>query len=164
MRTYILIAIFVIMIIWAVMRQHRIKQIIMMGGAGHGSGGHGSGGHGSGGHGSSGMGRGGPSGMGRGGPSGMGRGDPSGHHDIGHGRGHGRGYPYQRGHMRYVNGAYYDGGWGNGWGWWPYWLDWNWWYPRYDCMDYATDQCQGVDDYQSCFNAEYQNCPYNYYY
>lgn len=50
-----------------------------------------------------------------------------------------------------------DGSWGWG-GWWPTWLRYNYWWPSYDCVDYATNQCLGAPDYQTCFNAEYRNC------
>uniref|UniRef100_A0A6C0BJU9 Uncharacterized protein n=1 Tax=viral metagenome TaxID=1070528 RepID=A0A6C0BJU9_9ZZZZ len=154
--TVILLIILVIIIFLGVLRQSRIKQVlkhhwVLIGGRG----GHGgrSGGHG---------GRSGDlSGHGSGGPSGYGR--HNGH--DGH-RGHrGRG-PWYVGRP---GGRYYGDGWdwgtGNGWGWpsWPSWTSWNYWWPSYNCFDYASERCAGVPDYQACFNTEYRNCPGVYY-
>ena len=41
----------------------------------------------------------------------------------------------------------------------PQWSTWNYWWPSYiDCTDYATQQCVGSSDYQSCFNDNYNYC------
>jgi len=79
-----------------------------------------------------------------------------------------RGHQGNWGHTSYIgrsSGYYYGDAydWNGGWNrnWWPYWANWNYWWPSsYNCVDYATAQCFGVPDYQSCFNAEYRNCPY----
>jgi len=73
-------------------------------------------------------------------------------------------------HIKYVgrpNNRYYGDPYigYNNWGMyrrgWPYWLQWNYWWPsEYNCIDYASDRCIGTPDYQSCFNIEYRNCPY----
>ena len=43
---------------------------------------------------------------------------------------------------------------------WPGWLSTDYWWPQYDCVDYATQQCTGAIDYQSCFNREVEKCQY----
>lgn len=76
----------------------------------------------------------------------------------------------QKYHPRYVGrptgyyyGDPYDYGDGYSYDWRPYWLKWNYWWPEtYSCVDYATEQCAGSADYQTCFNVEYRNCPYAY--
>lgn len=68
-----------------------------------------------------------------------------------------------RTHIRYIerpDTRYYGDSWGWGYRGYPSWFNWNYWWPGYDqCIDYATDRCIGSIDYQSCFNTEYNNCP-----
>lgn len=137
--------ILIIIIVFGSVRQYRVKDLLnkftneMTGGrGGHGNSGRGS--HGSSvSHGSRGM-------------SGPTRHISPSHHTRYIGRPHTRYY-----------GDPYLGSYGNGW--WPYWANWSHWWPSsYDCSDYATNQCIGASDYQACFNTEYRNCPYSYYY
>jgi hypothetical protein len=57
-------------------------------------------------------------------------------------------------------GGYYygDAGWSSDW--WPGWLDYNYWWPSYDCVGFASQRCTGAVNYQSCFNTELNNCQY----
>lgn len=141
----ILIVILFLLVIFGSMRQHRLKKIIsmdMIGGRGRGH------------SGSSGSFAGRSGAVGHTAPTGRHSGPTrTFDHQVDRRRfDHGR-------HPRYIGSPYYvDGGQTSDW--WPGWFTSDYWWPQYDCVDYATQKCVGVPDYQSCFNSEMSNCQY----